>query len=106
MFSVFWRLVLVLAIQLLLRHVLSETVLDCLVPFYVQLQINEFFAPGRFIIDMNAFHDVLYLTLEQLLKRALNCRVFHLLVQLLAQDLVEFTNILLLVDIVDVPAEG
>ena len=102
----FWRLILVLAIQLLLRHVLSEAVLDCLVSFYVQLQINEFLAPSRFIINMNAFHNILYLSLEQLLKRALNCRVFHLLVQLLAQDLVEFTDILLLVDIVNVPAKG
>lgn len=102
----FWRLVLVLAIQLLFRHVFSEAILYSLVAFYVQLQINEFLAPGRFIIDINAFHDVLYFALEQLLKRALDCCVFHLLVQLLAQDLVEFTNILLLVDVVDVPAKG
>lgn len=40
------------------------------------------------------------------MKGPLHGRVFHLLIKLLAKNLVEFAHILLLVDVVDVPAEG
>lgn len=100
-----WGLILVVAIQPLLLYVLSKAILNGLVSFHGQLNVDELLFACRLVININAFINVLNFSFEQLLKGALHRSVLHLLVELLVQDLVELADILLLVNVVDVPAE-
>ena len=100
-----WRLILVITVQLLLGHVLPETILYGLISFYIELQIVELLGPRGFVFHVYAFPDILYLTLKELLERALHGCILHLLIELLAEDLVEFTDVLLLINIINVPSE-
>ena len=64
-------LILILSIQFLLRHILPETVLDGLVALYVELEIYELLSSCRFVLNIDALTNILYLALKKRLESTL-----------------------------------
>ena len=97
--------VLVGAVQSLLSNILPKRILNGLVSFNSELYGIERFFSCRFEINIYALYHILLFPFEEMFESALYWGILHLSVQLLTQNAIELTYILLLVDLLAVPAE-
>ena len=98
-------LVLVVAVEHLLLHVLVEARVQVLAPLDGHLQIVEVLVAQRDVLDLYALDVVGELAAEEVRHRPLDRRPLHLLLELVDEHAVELLHVVLHERVVRVPAE-
>lgn len=99
-------LILVLSIEPLLFDILFDALFDVGVASDPQLNCVELVVARGLVLNVDALDHVLSLALEEAIVGSFDWCVLHLLVELVAEDAVELVDVLLLVDVLGVPAES
>ena len=85
---------------------MPDAVFDARVTFHTQLQRIEYFRIDTFVIHINALYDIFKFAFEQLPVGTFEGSILHLLFQLFTQFAVKLIDVLLLVDLIDIPPKS
>mmetsp|Transcript_33165 Transcript_33165/g.88071 ORF Transcript_33165/g.88071 Transcript_33165/m.88071 type:complete len:222 (+) Transcript_33165:302-967(+) len=100
------RHVLVVAVELLALHVLSQRLHHAPAPLDVEREVVELLHPLRLVVYVQAAHEVLELAAQQPRHRAFHRGALHLLLEVVAQYAVQLLHVVLRERVERVPPEA